>query len=234
MPHSDGAATSMETSLIAPSKEQEAPEKDAGWSGGGPGGDEFGGGGNGWNSGGGAAPADVALTGVWVAMVAIVMFFAALTSVWVILRGSANHWTPTDLPPIVYLNSVLLLASSLTLEFSRGSLTAGMSRRFLLWLYLTLGFGLLFIAGQLAAWRELASRGIYLATDPSSSFFYLLTAAHGLHLVGGIAALIAVAFQARKIAWGIRRRTLLDATALYWHFMYGLWVYILLLLVLKV
>lgn len=224
----------MGTSLMTPAKEQEAPEKDIGRSGRGPGGDEFGGGGDGWNSGGGAAPADVTLTGVWVAIVAIVMFFAALTSAWVILRGSTRHWTPTDLPPIIYFNSVLLLASSLTLEFSRGSLTAGLPRRFLLWLYLTLGLGVLFIAGQLAAWRELFSRGIYLATDPSSSFFYLLTAAHGLHLVGGIAALIAVVFQARKIAWGIRPRTLLDATVLYWHFMYGLWIYILLLLVLKV
>ncbi|MGH9359565.1 MAG: cytochrome c oxidase subunit 3, partial [Terriglobia bacterium] len=222
----------METSVITPVQEQEAPEKDTGWSGGGPGGDESGGGGdgNGWNSGG-AAPADVTLTGVWVAILAIIMFFAALTSVWVVLKGTTSYWTPTELPPIIYLNSVLLLASSLTLEFSRGSLSAGLPRRFLLWLYLTLALGALFIAGQLVAWRELISRGIYLSTDPSSSFFYLLTAAHGLHLLGGIAALLAVVFQGRKIASGFRRRELLDATAVYWHFMYGLWIYILLLLV---
>ncbi|MGH9355664.1 MAG: hypothetical protein ACRD10_05990, partial [Terriglobia bacterium] len=165
----------MEGTLIAPTQDREAPEKDSGWYGGGPGDDEFGGGGSG-DPGGGAAPKSVTLTGVWVAIAAIVMFFAALTSAWVILKGSANHWTPTDLPPIVYLNSVLLLVSSLTLEFSRGSLTAGLPRRFLTWLYLTLGLGVMFIVGQLVAWRELISRGIYLATDPSSAFFYLLTA----------------------------------------------------------
>ncbi len=225
----------METMI--PVREPEAPEKGTGRSGGGRGDDEFGGGGggggNGWNPGG-AIPADVSLAGVWVAMLAIVMFFAALTSVWVVLKGSTSYWAATDLPPVVYLNSVLLLASSLTLEFSRGSLTAGLPRRFLTWLYLTLALGGLFIAGQLVAWRELTSRGIYLSTNPSSSFFYILTAAHGLHLLGGIGVLLAVVFHGRKIAWGIHPRELLDATAIYWHFMYGLWIYILLLLVLKV
>lgn len=220
----------MGASVLTPGKDNET--EDTGWSGNGFGDDGFGGGGEGGSPGG--VPADVSLTGVWVAIAAIVMFFAALTSAWVILKGSSHHWVPTALPPIVYVNSVLLLVSSLTLEFSRGSLTAGLPRRFLLWLYATLGLGIAFIAGQLEAWKELVHQGIYLATNPSSSFFYLLTAAHGLHLIGGIVALVAVVFQARKIAAGLKRRNILDATALYWHFMYGLWIYILLLLVLKV
>lgn len=221
----------MENALT-PVKEREGPE-DTGSSGHGPFDSGWGGGGEGGNSGG-VAPSDVSLAGIWVAIAAIVMLFAALTSAWMVLKGSSQSWTPTALPTIVYFNSVLLLASSLTLEFSRGSLTAGLGRRFLVWLYVTLGLGIAFIAGQLVAWRELAGRGIYLATDPSSSFFYVLTGTHGLHILGGIVALVIVAFQSPGIARGIKRRNLLDATAIYWHFMYALWIYILLLLVLKV
>lgn len=223
----------MASSLLTPTQEKEIPEKDTGGFGNGSDDDGFGGGGDGWNSGG-AIPASVSLTGVWVAILAIVMFFAALTSVWIILKGSSHNWVPTALPRIVYVNSVILLISSLTLEFSRGSLTAGLSRRFLVWIYVTLGLGIAFIAGQLIAWKQLVGQGIYLATNPSSSFFYLLTAAHGLHLLGGIFALALVALQGPGIAKGVKNRSLLDGTALYWHFMYGLWIYILLLLVLDV
>ncbi|HLI34392.1 MAG TPA: cytochrome c oxidase subunit 3 [Terriglobia bacterium] len=221
----------MASSLLTPTQEKEV--KDTGGFGNGSDDDGFGGGGDGWNSEG-AIPASVSLTGVWVAILAIVMFFAALTSVWIILKGSSHNWVPTALPRIVYVNSVVLLVSSLTLEFSRGSLTAGLPHRFLVWIYVTLGLGIAFIAGQLIAWKQLVGQGIYLATNPSSSFFYLLTAAHGLHLLGGIFALALVALHGPGIAKGVKSRSLLDGTALYWHFMYGLWIYILLLLVLDV
>ena len=88
-----------------------------------------------------------------------------------------------------------------------------------------------FLGGQLVAWRELASRGIYLGTNPGSSFFYVLTAAHGIHLLGGVVALAYVASRARRIALGRARRTPVDVTAIYWHFMDALWIYVFLMLV---
>jgi cytochrome c oxidase subunit 3 len=91
--------------------------------------------------------------------------------------------------------------------------------------------GLLFVGSQLTAWRELAWRGVYLATNPSSSFFYLLTAAHGVHLLGGIIALLYLVVRAGRISLRPRQATALDVTAIYWHFMDGLWLYILLLLI---
>jgi len=83
----------------------------------------------------------------------------------------------------------------------------------------------------LIAWRELASRGVYLATNPSSSFFYLLTGAHGLHLLGGIVALFYVALRARQLAPA--KRVVVEVTAVYWHFMDALWIYIVLLLAVR-
>jgi cytochrome c oxidase subunit 3 len=97
------------------------------------------------------------------------------------------------------------------------------------WLVATLLLGAGFLFGQFVAWRGLAARGIYLATNPSSSFFYLLTATHALHLLGGIIGLACVtAITWKKLAPG--GRTGVGVTAIYWHFMDGLWIYILLLL----
>jgi cytochrome c oxidase subunit 3 len=134
------------------------------------------------------------------------------------------------LPRILFLNTVVLALSSLTLEFSRRALRARRGSEFARLLYLTVALGLVFVGGQLEAWKELASRGVYLASNPGSSFFYLLTAAHGIHLLGGIVALLVLAIRARKLAAMPKERVAVDVTSIYWHFMDGLWVYLLILL----
>jgi cytochrome c oxidase subunit 3 len=98
------------------------------------------------------------------------------------------------------------------------------------WLYITLFLGLLFVAGQYVAWLQLRAQGLYLATNPSSSFFYVLTAAHALHVLGGLGGLTRVI---RRFNRSILRKSTLDATSHYWHFMDALWVYLLLLLWIK-
>ena len=212
-------------------------------------------GGYGGGEGGGErvwrTPARAYHTGMWMALAAIVMLFAAFTSALVVRKGMSNDWVRTGLPRILYLNTVVLLASSVTFELARRSLkdrdvSTAAARGFTTWLYLTLALGLAFIAGQLLAWHELAVRGVYLATNPSSSFFYLLTAAHGIHLLGGICALAYVVWRAPKIVGFVvapasgrhtgatsRATVALDLTALYWHFMDGLWVYLLVLLMVR-
>ena len=105
-----------------------------------------------------------------------------------------------------------------------------MAGRFTVCLYVTAGLGVIFLIGQFAAWRELAARGFYLASNAGASFLYLLTATHGLHLLGGVIALGYLVMRAGAIASGSQRRASLDATAIYWHFMDGLWIYVLILL----
>jgi cytochrome c oxidase subunit 3 len=75
----------------------------------------------------------------------------------------------------------------------------------------------------------LQAAGIFVATNPSSSFFYLLTATHGVHLVGGVIALLYVDLQAVRLRLGPGKRTAVDVCALFWHFLDGLWVYLLIL-----
>ncbi len=220
----------MPPTILAPPQIEAPPSTDKiGLNGGGPGEPGFGGG-EGWGAEGWSVPARTYHTGMWMALVAIVMLFAAFTSALVVRKGISSDWVATPLPRILYLNALVLVVSSATLELSRRSLAAGLGGRFVGWLYATTGLGLAFLAGQLAAWEQLASCGVYLSTNPSSSFFYLLTATHGLHLLGGIVALVYLVFRSRRIAPAPNKRTAVDVTAIYWHFMDGLWIYILLLL----
>lgn len=167
---------------------------------------------------------------MWFALVGVVMLFAGLTSAMVVRRGMSFDWVSIAVPRLLWVNTAFLLASSLTLEFSRRSLTHHATLGFVRWLGATVGLGVAFLAGQFLVWRELAARGVYLATNPSSSFFYVLTAAHGVHLLGGVVALGYVVFHAGRMAHGRERRTALDVTAIYWHFMDGLWIYLFFLL----
>jgi cytochrome c oxidase subunit 3 len=98
------------------------------------------------------------------------------------------------------------------------------------WLALTAVLGLSFLAGQWLAWRQLAASGFYVSTNPSSSFFYLLTGTHGIHLMGGVLALLAAGAASLLRRPADSQAVVVDVTAWYWHFMTFLWVYILCLL----
>jgi cytochrome c oxidase subunit III len=181
-------------------------------------------------------------SGIWVAIFAITMSFAAFTSALFVRQGSAADWTHIALPPILYGNTLALLLSSATLQMARRALAAIPStephagraiellvRKGLGWLMATLALGFVFVAGQFEAWRQLAAQGLYLATNPNSSFYYVLTAMHGLHVLAGIVALALV--MGRIVASrGAFRKSTFEATATYWHFMGVLWLYLLLVL----
>jgi len=167
-------------------------------------------------------------TGMALGIVSILMFFMALASAFLVRRGNGN-WIPVHIPTLMWINTVVLLASSATLEMARH----GLAQRRLsyyknLWLLTTvLGAG--FLVGQIVAWRQLVAEGIYLASNPASSFFYIFTGAHALHLFGGIAALIYVARRNFDQAQ-VTRSAAAEVTSYYWHFMDALWLFLLALL----
>jgi cytochrome c oxidase subunit 3 len=218
---------------IAPPKLTLPPQAGSGRQAGGNGFGGSGSGGDGWESAPWSVPARAYHTGMWMGIAGIVMIFAAFTSALVVRRGLSTDWVPTALPHILFFNTGLLVFSSLTLELSRRSLRARRGSEFARCLYLTVALGLAFVGGQLEAWKELASRGVYLSTNPSSSFFYLLTAAHGIHLLGGIVALLVLGFRAQKLAAMPKKRVAVEVTSIYWHFMDGLWIYLLILLMVR-
>jgi len=169
-----------------------------------------------------------ARTGVLVGIAAIAMSFAAFTSALVVRQGASPDWQHFRLPTILYFNTVLLIGSSFTLETSRRQQSW---TRY--WLYATLALGLSFVLGQLLAWRNLAAQGLFLATSPSSAFFYIFTALHALHLLGGVVGLLYALYRLQH-ATAPAAEAALGAAALYWHFMAVLWLYLLSILALRI
>lgn len=168
-------------------------------------------------------------TGIVVGMVSILMFFLALASAFLLRRGTSTNWIPVRLPGILWVNTVVLVASSATLELARRQLSQAKVRLFRkLWAVTTV-LGLLFLAGQIIAWRQLVAAGIFMASNPGSSFFYIFTGLHAIHLFGGVAALLFVSlrnFERAKVTLS----TAAEITSHYWHFMDGLWVFLFALL----
>jgi cytochrome c oxidase subunit III len=166
--------------------------------------------------------------GAWVAVASIVMLFTALSSAYIVRSASGNDWHPIVMPKVLWLSTALILISSVTMERSRRSLKQQANEGYGRWLMLTVALGLGFLAAQVIAWRQLIRQGVYMASNPHSSFFYLFTAAHGLHLLGGILALTYLLFRTTHkrdtVEGELRRIGAADAATIYWHFMDGLWV----------
>jgi cytochrome c oxidase subunit 3 len=183
------------------------------------------------------------------------MVFISLTSAYVVRQGLptfdgtsnsyVRDWGEVQLPWLLLaINTALLLISSLTMEGARRDITRraalaplqsmpGISlgeERSFPWLGITVLLGLGFLVGQWMAWGELKARGFFVNTNPNSSFVYLLTAAHAVHLAGGIIALLWAAITSLRMAPVEGRRIVVDVTAWYWHFMAVLWVYVFALL----
>ncbi len=189
--------------------------------------------------------------GMAVASVAIAMLFIGITSALVFRQGLptfdertgsyVRDWIPLNLPlGILLVNTLLLAISSVTAELARRQITRQAalapvksipgvslgSERSFPWLPISAVLGVAFLVGQWKAWQELSDRGFYLATNPSSSFFYLFTAAHAVHLTGGLVAMVYAVTSSLLRRPIEARRIVVDITAWYWHLMAVLWVYI--------
>ena len=165
-------------------------------------------------------------TGMMVGLAGILMLFTGFTSAFLVRRGLGDDWQSIPLPTLVWVNTLILLLSSGCLEMARKRVHEIVSLR-KWWLAATL-LGVAFLIGQGVVWKQLWNAGLFLSTNPSSSFFYVLTATHGIHLLGGVIALLVLS---GKIWKGLLNRMHVDVMALYWHFMDGLWVFLLLLFV---
>lgn len=168
-------------------------------------------------------------TGIAIGIVSILMFFMALASAFLVRKGTSGDWVAVHIPALLWLNTAILLFSSGTLEIARQRLASNDSGGFRKFWLVTTVLGVIFLIGQVVAWRQLNSQGIYLATNPASSFFYIFTGAHGIHLIGGVAALIYVArrnFDAAQVT----RSVAAEVASFYWHFMDALWLFLLALL----
>jgi cytochrome c oxidase subunit 3 len=172
--------------------------------------------------------------GMWIGLASIAMMFTALSSAYIVRAASSNDWYPVRMPRVLLASTAIILVSSVTIEIARRQLKNAAVALYSRWLSITAILGLAFLVSQLIAWRQLRAQGVYLSSNPHSSFFYLLTAAHALHLFGGLVALLYLVARTRHLLGqttvAARPRAIADAVSTYWHFMDVLWIYLFLLL----
>ena len=172
--------------------------------------------------------------GMWVGLASVAMMFTSLSSAYIVRSASSNDWVSLPMPKILLLSTALILGSSITIEIARRKLKAALDQPYAQWLLITGVLGAGFVVAQVLAWKQLARQGIFLASNPHSSFFYLLTGAHAVHLFGGLLGLSFLWLRSRRqvieLALIAKRQAATDAVAIYWHFMDALWIYLFLLL----
>lgn len=173
-------------------------------------------------AGGGASPLPNAKIGLGVFLAVVASLFALFMSAYS-MRMGLGDWHSLPVPPLLWINTGLLVFSSLALQYALVSARRG--RLDDVRTGVTAGgvSALAFVAGQLLAWQRLAEAGYILATNPANAFFYLLTAVHGLHLLGGV---VALARAGRRVLRGDplgRVQLSVELCAIYWHFLLLVW-----------
>jgi cytochrome c oxidase subunit 3 len=184
---------------------------------------------NGRGGGEAAHRIETAKLGLWLALGTITMLFAAFTSAYIV-RSAGGDWAPLEAPKVLWWNTAILLLSSGTMEIARRSFLRWQPLKFRRWILATAILGLAFLGGQLLGWRELAEQGIYLVSHPHSSFFYVLTAVHGAHLLAGLLGLLYVLLLAMRYRLTPGESSSPSVVATYWHFVDGLWLYLMVVL----
>ena len=168
-------------------------------------------------------------TAILLGMVSICMFFMALSAAFLV-RKTGKDWVNFRLPAIIWVNTIVLLTSSLTIDLARRRLALNDLSGFKMMWRATTALGVAFVVGQIVAWRDLVQMGFYVGSNPSSSFFYVFTAAHAAHLIGGILALFYVLFRDFRKTARLSLPIAAEVTSYYWHFMDGLWLFLVALL----
>lgn len=162
---------------------------------------------------------------------------AYLVRMGVGIHGSATHGTAEDWqampePPLLWINSAVLVASSLAWDIARRAARKFERNHMRRMALIGAGLGLLFLAGQLLLWQQYQAEGYYLAANPANAFFYLLTGVHGLHLVGGGVACARAVGQIGERGNDRRAARNIGLCAVYWHFLLLVWAFLVGLLIL--
>jgi len=171
----------------------------------------------------------------WFLLLVVLMTFGGLIGAYVVLATNrALEWKPFDLPFQVWISTAIILASSICYEIAYTAIRDGHHERSKKFLVATTALGGLFISSQIIVWLALVNRGLYMRGNPYAGFFYILTAVHAVHVLGGVVALGTIllknwyrSFDERESAYRI---SLARSVGWYWHFMGFLWIVLISLL----
>ena len=171
----------------------------------------------------GVSAMPVAKIGLGVLLAALGSLFALFISAY-LMRMQVFDWRPVPKPALLWINSGVLMLSSAALQWARGAADRHDRRGIRTGLFAAAAAALVFLAGQLVAWGQLTATGYFLTSNPASSFFYLITALHGVHLIGGLVALGAVTVRGWRESDPRQLRLGLDLCSMYWDFLLLMWL----------
>lgn len=174
-----------------------------------------------------------AAVGLYVYMGVVVFLFLLMTAAYVMRMGGpgimdhgTNDWQPLPDPLLLWINTGVLIASSVSWEQARRLSLYGKSAAMRRMALLGAALALLFLAGQLLLWRHYHAQGYFLAANPANAFFYLLTTMHGLHMIGGLVACGIVLRPQITGAEDSRTAPNIRLCAVYWHFLLLVWLFL--------
>lgn len=169
---------------------------------------------------------------MWLFIVTVFMVFAAMTSAYIVRRAEGN-WAFFELPPLFWMNTVIILVSSVTLQWAYISAKRDNLELVKIAIIITTVLGVAFMVGQYLAWTELVTNSIHLVGNPSGSFVYIISGLHGAHVLGGVIYLLILLNSALKFRVHSKSLNQIEMCATYWHFLGGLWLYLFLFLLLS-
>ncbi len=172
---------------------------------------------------------------LWLFIVSVVMLFGAWTSAYIVKRGEPG-WSSFDLPLQFWVNTGIMLVSSATMVWAHTSARRDNLGQTKLGLAVTLALGIAFLVGQWQAWGEMVAMNQYFAgsgSNSASSFIYVLTGFHGLHIISGIIVVALALLAAYRYQVHSKNMLRMELCSTYWHFLGGLWLYLFVFLILN-
>jgi cytochrome c oxidase subunit 3 len=161
--------------------------------------------------------------GLWVFLAVVTSLFALFISAYA-MRMKLGDWSPMPKPGLLWLNTGVLIMTSVAMEWTRAAANRGQTGDVISGLVAGGVLTFVFLAGQLVVWQQLNASGYFVAANPANDFFYLLTAVHGLHLLGG---LVAWGRTTAKVWRGVevgKVRLSVELCATYWHYLLLVWL----------
>ena len=162
---------------------------------------------------------------MWLFIVSIIMFFAALTSAYLVRKAEGN-WVEFELPNLFYYSTAVLLGSSASMHFAYLAAKKDQFNALRLSISITFVLGLLFLVMQYYGWAQLVEMNVYFVGNPSGSFVYVFSGLHGLHLISGLVVLLVALVAAFRLRINAKALTQIKICSTYWHFLDILWLYL--------
>ena len=169
---------------------------------------------------------------LWLAIAGMIMLFAALTSAYIV-RQAAGDWKDIKMPGIFWVNTVIILLSSATIQWAYSSHKKYKDSNYKIAITVTLLLGIAFLYGQYLGWLKLAENGVYIDGNPAGSFIYVISMVHLAHILVGLVVMLVMTLRAYIKPFNPNKLLSVELMTTYWHFMDFLWIYLFIFLQIK-